>query len=116
MRGKKTLKTPPSDAQWELANLASLSVGWVREFDGVYLALALWRYLGLHELLSELMDCGRETVPWAEVAAVLTAGKFSGQALKLGVAKKWYARTAPEDLNGIAPELINNDRIYRGLD
>ena len=114
-RGKDT-PNPPSGAQWELADLANLSVERVREFGSVYLALALWRRLGLHELLSELMDCGRESVPWAEVAAVLTAGKFCGQASELGVAEEWYARTALEDLSGIAPELINNDRLYRGLD
>ncbi len=78
---------PPSSEQWELADLANLSVERVGEFGSVYLALALWRRLGLHELLSELMDCGHETVPWAEVAAVLTAGKFCGQASELGVAE-----------------------------
>ena len=112
----KDTPNPPSCEQWELADLANLSVERVREFGSVYLALALWRRLGLHDLLSELMDCGRETVPWAEVAAVLTAGKFCGQASELGVAEEWYARTALEDLSGIAPELINDDRLYRGLD
>ncbi len=107
---------PPSSAQWELADLANLSVERVREFGSVFLALALWRRLGLHDLLSELMDCGRETVTWAEVAVVLTAGKFCGQASELGVAEEWYARTALEDLSGIAPELINDERLYRGLD
>ena len=106
----------PSSAQWEMADLASLSVERVREFGSVYLALALWRRLGLNELLSELMDSGRETVPWAEVAAVLRVGKFCGQASELGVAEDWYVRTALEDLSGIAPELINDDRLYRGLD
>ena len=46
-------------AQWELADLANLSVERVREFGSVYLALALWRRLGLHDLLSELMGEGR---------------------------------------------------------
>jgi transposase len=114
-KGKDT-SSPPSSAQWEMADLANLSVERVREFGSVYLALALWRRLGLHDLLCELMDSGRETVPWAEVAAVLTAGKFCGQASELGVAEEWYARTALEDLSGIAPELINDDRLYRGLD
>jgi transposase len=102
--------------QWELADLSNLSVERVREFGSVYLAIALWKRLGLHELLCELLGEGRETVPWAEVAAVLTAAKFCGQASELGVAEEWYARTALEDISGIAPELINDDRLYRGLD
>jgi hypothetical protein len=76
-KGKGT-QNSPSCEQWELADLANLCVERVREFGSVYLALALWRRLGLHELLSELMECGREIVPWAEVAAVLTVGKFCG--------------------------------------
>jgi len=89
---RKNTPNPSFSAQWELADLAKLSVERVREFGSVYLALALWRRLGLHDLLSKLMDCGRETVPWAEVAAVLTAGNFCGQASELGVAEEWYAR------------------------
>ena len=38
---------------WELADLSGLSVERVREFGSVFLALALWRRLGLHELLGE---------------------------------------------------------------
>ena len=114
-KGKDSSKAS-DHTQWELADLANLSVERVREFGSVYLALALWRRLGLHELLSELMGEGRETVPWAEVAAVLTAGKFCGQASELGVAEEWYARTALEDISGIAPELINDDRLYRRFD
>jgi transposase len=101
---------------WELADLKNLSVERVREFGNVYLALALWRRLGLHELLEGLMENGREEVPWSEVAAVLTVGKFCGQASELGIAEEWYARTALEDLTGIGAEQVNDDRLYRGLD
>jgi hypothetical protein len=36
--------------------------------------------MGLHEFLESLIEPGREEVPWADVAAVLTVGKFCGQA------------------------------------
>ena len=101
---------------WELADLKNLSVERVREFGCVFLALALWRRLGLHELLTELIEPGREEVTWADVAAVLTVGKFCGQASELGIAEEWYARTALEDLCGIPVEAINDDRLYRALD
>lgn len=103
-------------AGWELADLQSLSVERVREFGSVFLALALWRRLGLHELLAELIEPGREEIAWAEVAAVLTVGKFCGQASELGIAEEWYARTALEDLCGIPVEAVNDDRLYRALD
>lgn len=101
---------------WELADLSKLSVERVREFGSVFLALALWRRLGLHELLGELIEPGREQIAWADVAAVLTVGKFCGQASELGIAENWYARTALEDLCGIPVESVNDDRLYRALD
>lgn len=101
---------------WELADLSKLRVERAREFGGVFLALALWRRLGLHDLLEELIEPGREQIAWADVAAVLTVGKFCGQASELGVAENWYARTALEDLCGIPMQSINDDRLYRALD
>jgi transposase len=101
--------------RWELADLQGLGVERVREFGSVFLALALWRRLGLHELLEGLIEPGREEIAWAEVAAVLTVGKFCGQASELGIAEQWYARTALEDLCGIPVESVNDDRLYRAL-
>jgi transposase len=101
---------------WELADLSRIEVGRVREFGSVFLGLALWRRLGLHTLLESLLEPGREEVAWADVAAVLTVGKFCGQASELGIAESWYARTALEDLCGIPAEAVNDDRLYRALD
>ena len=110
---------PGSDTKpglWELADLSRIEVGRVREFGSVFLGLALWRRLGLHELLESLIEPGREEVAWADVAAVLTVGKFCGQASELGIAESWYARTALEDIAGIPAEAVNDDRLYRALD
>ena len=101
---------------WELADLSSLRIERAREFGSVFLALALWRRLGLHELLDALIEPGREEIVWGDVAAVLTVGKFCGQASELGIAEQWYARTALEDLCGIPVESVNDDRLYRALD
>lgn len=59
----------------------------------MFLALALWRRLGLHELLTELMEPRREEIAWADAAAVLTEGKLCRQASELGIAEEWYTRT-----------------------
>ena len=107
---------PTPLGSWELADLSRIEVGRVREFGSVFLGLALWRRMGLHELLESLIEPGREEVPWADVAAVLTVGKFCGQASELGIAESWYARTALEDIAGIPAEAVNDDRLYRALD
>lgn len=111
-----TPEAPPQPGAWELADLSRIEVGRVREFGSVFLGLALWRRLGLHELLDSLIEPGREEVAWADVAAVLTVGKFCGQASELGIAESWYARTALEDIAGIPADAINDDRLYRALD
>lgn len=110
---------PPAAArqeQWELADLHGLRVERVREFGQVWLALSLWHRLGLPRLLSELIEPGKEEVPWADVAAVLTAARFCAQRSELGIAEHWYEQTALEDITGIALRRINDDRLYRGLD
>ena len=74
------------NAQWELADLSNLRVERLREFGSVFLAMALWRRLGLHQLLDELLPKGRERIAWKDVAAVLSVGKFCGQASVLAIA------------------------------
>jgi transposase len=88
----------------------------VREFGAVYVALALWRRLGLHTVLRELLAAGREEVPWEAVACVLTIARFCAQASELGVAEHWFQRTVLDDLLGVDWTRINDDRLYRGLD
>lgn len=105
-----------ADERWELADLKNLSVERVREFGSVFLALALWRRLGLPKVLNELLPAGNEAVPWSAVASVLVVGKFCRQHSELSIAEEWYARTALEDLVGVEPSLINDDRLYRALD
>lgn len=103
-------------AQWAQVDLRGVRVERVREFGQVYLALALWRRLGLHQLLQEIIEAGREEVPWELTACILTIARFCGQRSELEVAERWYADSALEDLLGVAFEQINESRLYRGLD
>lgn len=111
--GKETEAAAPL---WREVDVRGVRVERVREFGQVYLALALWRRLGLHGLLNELIPCGREEVPWERIVCLLTVARFCAQKSELGVAERWYGRTALEDLLGVSWEKINDDRLYRGLD
>jgi transposase len=102
--------------RWREVDVRGVRGERVREFGEVYLALALWRRLGLHRLLEELIPGGREEVPWERIACLLTLARFCAQKSELGVAERWYKRTALEDLLGVSWEKINEDRLYRGLD
>jgi transposase len=104
------------EPSWQQVDVRGVRVERVREFGEVYLALSLWRRLGLHTLLNELIPCGREEVAWERIACLLTVARFCAQRSELGVAERWYGRSALDDLLGVSWEQVNEDRLYRGLD
>jgi transposase len=87
-----------------------------RQFGDVYLALALWRGMGLEELCERLLPAGKERICWAKMAAVLVAARFCEPSSELHIAEDWYRRTALCDLLQLGDEEVNKDRLYRGLD
>jgi hypothetical protein len=47
-----------------------------RQFGDVYLALALWRGIGLEDLCERLLPIGKARIAWAKMAAVLVTARF----------------------------------------
>jgi len=88
----------------------------LRDFGDVWLALGLWRLLGLDELLGRLIGAGREEVPYATVAAILAIARFCEPSSELHIEDTWYPRTALDDLLGVPPAKVYTDRLYAGLD
>jgi len=62
--------------QWAQVDLRGVSVERVRDFGQIYLALSLWRRLGLHQLLQDVIKSGREEVSWELVACILGIARF----------------------------------------
>ena len=72
---------PGSDEpRWAQVDLSGVRVERVRGFGVVYLALSLWRRLGLHHCLRDLIETGREELDWELVACILTLGRFCARA------------------------------------
>lgn len=105
-----------SAPQWWQVDVSRVRAERVRQFGRVYLGLALWRRLGLHEALREILPVGQEEIGWDLIACVLTLGRFCAQTSELSLAERWYEDTALDDLLGIPVEKINETRLYRGLD
>lgn len=99
-----------------LVQLRGIRLERLRDFGDVWLAWGLWRLLGLDTLLAGLLSNGREGVPWATVAAILTIARFCEPASELHIEHTWYRRTALEDLLGVSVPQIHTDRLYGGLD
>lgn len=108
--------TSQDDALWKRVNIKGVRVERSRQFGRVYLGLALWRRLGMHKLLRELIPEGREWIEWEQVACILTLGRFCAQGSELAMAENWYESTALDDLLSVKPDLVNESRLYRGLD
>src|SRR5687768_1935517 len=49
--------------RWAEVDVRGLRVERVRDFGQIYLGLSLWRRLGLHTLLREIIEPGKEEVP-----------------------------------------------------
>jgi len=106
----------PTDDEPVLVKLKGVRLERVRDFGDVWLALGLWRLLGLDGLLSRLMPWGREEVSWSVVAAVLTIARFCEPSSELHIEDTWYRRTSLEDLLGVPVAQVHTDRLYVGLD
>lgn len=87
-----------------------------RSFGEVWLAFTVWRALKLDEACEYLLATGRETVPWASMAAVLCIARLCEPSSELHIAEDWYRRTALDDLLGVPVERVDDNRLYRALD
>lgn len=106
----------PDPPDWARVDLSRVRVERLRRFGEVYLGLALWRRLGLDQFFNEVMEAGREELPWATMACLLVLARFCAPSSELQIAEHWFAKTALDDLLGVRPEKINEDRLYRALD
>ena len=96
--------------------LKGIAIERSRQFGDVYLALALWRGIGLEAFCERLLPVGQERIAWAKMATVLVAARFCEPSSELHIAEDWYRRTALCDLLQLGDEQITKDRLYRGLD
>jgi len=87
-----------------------------RSFGDVWLGWTLWQALRLDAVCEELLAPGRETVPWARMAAVLVLARLCEPSSELHIAEDWYRRSALEDLLALPVDRVNESRLYRVLD
>lgn len=110
------LKAEPEPPAWATVDTARMRVERLRRFGEVYLGLALWRRLQLDAFFDGAMAQGREEIPWDVMASILVLARFCAPSSELHIAESWYGKTALEDIVGVAPEKVNEDRLYRALD
>ena len=106
----------PEPPDWATVDLGRVKAERLRRFGDVYLALAIWRRLGLDILLREVMPVDGAEIEWDVLACLLVVARFCEPSSELAIAERFYGSTALDDLLGIPPEKVNEDRLYRALD
>ncbi len=102
--------------QWVEVDVKRLRVENRRDFGGPWLGLQLVEQLGLREFLDRAIPSGREEIPWSLMVLVLVLCRLCDPSSELHIAEHFYAQSALSDLLGIAPEKINEQRLYRAMD
>ena len=102
--------------EWVEVNVNEVRVEKIKDFGGPWLGLELMRRLEIDRFFRDHMPRGKEGIGWAEIAKVLVLCRFCRPSSELHIAEHFYEKTALPDLLGIAPERVNDDRLYRALD
>jgi transposase len=102
----------------DVARIRLSKVGWTnaRRFGDIWLALWLWRYLGLDDILARHLPQGKETVRPADIVALEVINRLCQPASEFAIAEHWYAATGLEELLGVPDSAVTKDRLYRTLD
>jgi transposase len=110
------LRAEPEPPAWATVDTSRVRVERARRFGEVYLGLALWRRLKLDSFFDTALAAGREEIRWGTMACILALARFCAPSSELQIAEGWYGQTALDDLLDVAPEQVNDDRLYRSLD
>ena len=105
-----------SEPDWVEVDTKRVRVERIRDFGGPWFGLAVWEKLGLSAFLDKVMPQGREEIPWSLMAKVSVLMRLCEPSSELRIAQDLYARSSLLDIVGIAPEKVNDDRLYRTLD
>lgn len=108
--------TRPDPPEWAHIDLRRVRVERLRRFGDVYAALAVWKRLGLDEFFEGAIGRGREEIPWAVMACLHAVSRLCEPSSDLAIAESFFPKTALDDLLGIVPGQVNDDRLYRALD
>jgi transposase len=102
--------------RWVEVDTSRIRVEGCVDFGGPWLGLELLGRLGIDSLLKRLQPCGREEIEWSLMSLILVICRLCEPSSELHIAEHVYGHTVLGDLLGIAPDKINDDRLYRALD
>lgn len=106
----------PTEPRWVRVNAHAVRVENNRAFGGPWLAIKLIEQLKLDEFLNKCLSKGKAHIHWSLTSMILVIARLLEPSSELFISEQWYAKTALRDLLGIAPDRVDDNRLYRGLD
>jgi len=97
-------------------DLARLKLRRPRRFGDCWLALELWRELGLDEFWQNKLGSDRGAVAWSKVLAILAANRLCAPGSEFMIHRRWFLQSAMDELLGVDFAAAEKDRLYRCLD
>ncbi len=86
-----------------------------RQWGACWLALTIWKYLGLDEFWKERLPASRQGTGWLDILKVQACYRLIDPGSEWRLYRRWYENCAMGDLLGLDP-VIPKDRFYRVLD
>jgi transposase len=105
-----------TEPEWVEVDIKGVRVENTKDFGGPWLCLELIRRLHLDQFFMECLPKGKELILWSKMALVLVICRLCNPSSELYIAEHLYEETALSDLLGIPSKMLNDDRLYRGLD
>jgi hypothetical protein len=84
-----------------------------RQWGGCWLALELWRGLGLDRFWADRLDPSRKGTRWDQVLFVLVTYRLLAPGSEWRLHREWFERTALADLLGEDAGLAESHKLYR---
>jgi hypothetical protein len=100
------------DASIVRLRLSALSVCRPRQFGACWLALELWRRLGLDAFWAARLPASRKGTRWDQVLFVLAAYRLIAPGSEWRLHREWFGRTALADLLGADEALADPHALY----
>jgi len=107
----------PADALDAISvDLTRMKLRRPRRFGDCWLALELWRELGLDEFWQNKLGEDRGAVSWSKVLTVLAVNRLCEPGSEFRIHRRWFLQSAMDELLGVDFAAAEKDRLYRCLD
>jgi hypothetical protein len=107
---------PPDEVNALSVVLTDLRLRHPRSFGDCWLGCVLWDQLGLSGFWDARLKSHRGKVPWRKVLQLLVINRLCDPGTEFAVHRRWFLRSAMDELLATDFAVADKDRLYRCLD